>query len=472
MNKEKKGLGFAKRQVLMIGTNMTNITQENRMGVVPVSKLLVAMSLPAMASMLIQALYNIVDSIFVSRISEDAMAAVTLVFPMQMMMISVAVGTGLGLSALIARRLGERRTEDANDSARHGFFLALCSWLAFALFGIFLTEPFIKLFSDDPEIVPLAVIFCRIVLIGSPFLFLQINIEKTLQATGNTLFPMIFNVIGAVTTLILNPILIFGLLGAPAMGIAGSAASTVIAQGLATVVGLFMLFGFKHAVQIRFRDFKLSRRIIGDIYSVGFPSIVMQGIMSLTISGMNAILIRLTSTAVAVLGIYFRIQSLIFMPTFGLNQGALPIVGFNFGAKNKARLLEAYKKTVIAAIVIMAVGTLIFQIFPVPILKIFQASPDLIHIGSRALRIISICFVPVGFSLASTTLLQATNHGFLSMFVSLLRQILLILPIAWFLARHMGVDYVWYAYPAAEIFALAAMIWIVRRIYRKEIRDL
>jgi putative MATE family efflux protein len=310
------------------------------------------------------------------------------------------------------------------------------------------------------------------VTIGSPFLFVQVTVEKTLQATGNMLFPMIFNVIGALTNIVLNPILIFGMFGAPAMGIAGSATSTVIAQFTAMAIGLVMLFGFKHQVHIRFKKFRPKARIIGDIYAVGLPSIIMQAIMSVTLSGMNAILIRLTNTAVAVLGVYFRIQSLIFMPVFGLNQGALPIIGYNFGARNKSRLLETYKKATFVAVCIMAVGTAIFQLFPVPILRIFQASDEMLHIGVRALRIISVCFIPAGFSIVATTLFQALGHGLLSMFISLLRQLFLILPFAWFLARRFGVDYVWCTYPMAEIFSVVVMVFFVRHVYNKEIKDL
>ncbi|MDR0424813.1 MAG: MATE family efflux transporter [Clostridiales Family XIII bacterium] len=436
------------------------------------NKLIATMSFPAMLSMLIQALYNIVDSIFVSRISENALAAVTLVFPIQMLMISVGVGTGVGLSSLIARRLGQKRFGDANDSAMHGFMIAIINWIVFALFGLLGIGPFIRLFSDDPELIWLAVRFGTIVTVGSPFVFMQINIEKTLQATGNMLFPMIFNIVGAVTNIILNPILIFGMFGAPALGIAGSATATVISQFLAMSLALFMFFGFKHAVKPNFREFRPKRRIFSDIYSVGLPSIVMQAIMSFTISGMNAILMQFTSTAVAVLGVYFRIQSLIFMPVFGLNQGVLPIIGYNFGARNKARLLECYKKACFVAVTIMLIGMTAFQLFPLQILHIFNASPDMLHIGSRALKIISICFVPAGFAIVSTTLFQALGHGVLSMLLSLMRQLLLILPFCYLLARFWGVDYVWFCYPMAEIFTVALLCFYVRRVYRKEIKNL
>lgn len=451
---------------------MSGQLEENKMGVMPVKKLLFTMSLPAMISMIIQALYNIVDSIFVAMISEKALAAVTLVFPVQMLIISVGVGTGVGISSLIARRLGEKRFDEANASASHGFLLAFFSWIAFALFGLFLTKPFLGLFSDDAAILDDAVIYCMIITLGSIFIFIQINTEKMLQATGNMMFPMIFNIAGAVTNIILDPILIFGLLGAPKMGVAGAAIATIIGEFVGMALGLIMLFCFKHAVHVKIRGFKFNGGIVKDIYAVGVPSIVMQAIGSFAISGMNAILIQFSAAAVAVLGVYFRIQSLIFMPVFGLNQGTLPIIGYNYGARNKARLLEGYKTATLTAMCIMAVGTIVFNLFPVPILKLFSASPEMIHIGVKALSTISLCFVPAGFVIMASTLFQALGHGVLSLITSLMRQLFLIVPIAWLLARYFGVDYVWYAYPIAEVAAVILTVFFVRHIYIKEIKNL
>jgi putative MATE family efflux protein len=446
--------------------------KENKMGVMSVNRLLATMSFPAMVSMLVQAFYNTVDSFFVARISENALAAVTLVFPIQMLMISVAVGTGVGLNSLIARRLGEKRFEEADHAATHGFLLAFFSWVAFALFGIFGTTAFIGLFSEDPEISALAIRFGTIVTVGSLFMFFQINTEKTLQATGNMLYPMIFNITAAVCNIVLNPILIFGLFGAPRLGIAGSAVSTVIAQFIGMSLGFFFLIRFKHAVHISFRRFRPRAKTIFDIYAVGLPSIIMQAAMSLTLSITNFILINLTPTAVAVLGVYFRIQSLIFMPVFGLNQGALPIIGYNFGARNKARLMETYKKAILVAMIIMAVGTLLFQLFPEDILLVFNATPEMLHIGVRALRIISVGFVFAGFAIVSITLFQALAHGILTMVLSLMRQMIFTLPLAWFLAAFFGLDYFWLCYPMSETLAVIILSFVVVHIYRKEIRNL
>ncbi|MDR3296360.1 MAG: MATE family efflux transporter [Clostridiales Family XIII bacterium] len=451
---------------------MKNIT-ENKMGVLPVGRLLFTMSLPAMISMLIYAMYNIVDSFFVARISENALSAVTLVFPVQMLMVAVGTGTGVGLSSLIARRLGEKRVEEANVSAAHGFLISLFNWVVFAILGIFLTKPFITLFSDDAEIVALAVRFCTILTVCSLFIFIQVTVEKILQATGNMLFPMIFNISGAIINIILNPVLIFGLFGAPALGIAGSATATIIAQFAAMSIGLFLLFRFKHAVKVEFKRLRRpQQRIFADIYAVGFPAIIMQAVMSITVSGMNAILIRFTSTAVAVFGVYYRIQSVVFMPVFGLNQGALPIMGYNFGARNKKRLMDGYKKATYVALVIMVVGMALFQLYPIQILQLFNASPDMLHIGNRAIRIMSICFIPAGFGIVTTTLFQALGHGFLSMIVSLTRQLFFVLPAAWLLGEALGVDYVWFAYPIAEVVAVLIFAFFLYGIYNKEIRNL
>jgi putative MATE family efflux protein len=453
--------------------NKTNNNEkENKMGVMPVGRLLATMSFPAMISMLIQALYNIVDSFFVARISENALAAVTLILPIQLLMISVSVGTGVGLSSLIARRLGEKRFDEANHAASHGFLLAFCSWLAFAIFGLFGTEAFVNLFSDDPEISAHAIRFCKIVCVGSLFLFIQINTEKTLQATGNMLFPMIFNITGAVCNIVLNPILIFGLFGAPRLGIAGSAISTVIAQCIGMSLGLFMFFRFKHAVRAGFKGFRPRAKTVLDIYAVGFPSIVMQAVNSFTLSITNFLLMSLTPTAVAVLGVYFRIQSLIFMPVFGMNQGALPIMGYNFGARNKARFMETYKKALRTALIIMAAGTLLFQIFPEEILLMFNATPDMFSIGVRALRMISTGFVFAAFAVVTITVYQALAHGMLTMILSLLRQMIFTLPLAWFLAKFFGIDWFWLCYPLSEFFATGILVFVALYIYRKEIKNL
>ncbi len=444
----------------------------NKMGTMPVGKLLTSMSLPAMFSMIINALYNVVDSIFVGQIGESALAAVTLVFPIQILMISVGVGTGVGLNSLIARRLGEQNFKEANLAANHGILLSVVNWVLFAVFGLFFSSMFINSFTDVPEIVSNGTRYCFLITVFSLFMMIQINVEKILQATGNMIIPMISSLTGAIINIILNPILIFGWFGAPALGVAGSATATIIGQFLSMVLGLTFLFTKKHEVKISFKDFKVDWRILKNIYSVGLPSIVMQSIGSVMLLGLNAILIGFSNAAVAVLGVYFRLQSLIFMPVFGLTQGALPIFGYNYGARNKYRLIKAYKLSLIAAMTIMAVGTIVFQIFPETLLKMFNASPEMIHIGVRALRMISTCFVFSAIGIISSVLFQSTGHGVLSLYVSLLRQIILILPLAWLLAHFTGLDFVWLSFPMAEIFSLTATITFMRYIYKKEIRNL
>ncbi|MBR0596732.1 MATE family efflux transporter [Sinanaerobacter chloroacetimidivorans] len=444
----------------------------NKMGTMPVGRLMISMSLPAMFSMIIHALYNIVDSIFVGMIGQSALTAVTLIFPIQMLLISVGVGTGVGLNSLISRRLGERNFIEANLAASHGMMLSIINWALFAIFGFFFSEMFVRAFSESASIVPDATAYCAIVTIFSLFIFIQINVEKILQATGNMILPMICGLTGAVTNIILDPILIFGLLGAPELGVAGAAAATVVGQFLSMSLGLLFLFTKKHEVKIKIKNFRFNWYIIKSIYNVGLPAIVMQSIGSVMLVGFNSILISFSDAAVAVLGVYFRLQSFIFMPVFGLTQGSMPIFGYNFGAKKKDRLLHAFKLSMIIAISIMLVGMLIFQIFPIPLLKMFNASPEMLHIGVRALRSISICFVFAGIGIISSTMFQATGHGTLSLYMSVLRQIVLILPLAWLLARFIGLDAVWFSFPMAEIFSLAATVLFLRYIYRKEIKDL
>ena len=446
--------------------------KENKMGVLPINKLIWSMSIPAMLSMFINALYNIVDSIFVARISESALAAVTLVFPVQMLIVSVGVGTGVGINSLIARRLGAKRQEEANRAADHGFILGFFSWVIFAIFGFFFSKPFIGLFTDDPFIYENASVYLTIVTTLSFFAFMAVVTEKVLQATGNMLFPMIFNILGAVINIILDPILIFGLFGLPKLGVAGAAIATVIGQMAAMIVALFMLFHYDHHVQISFRKFKLKWKIIKDIYVVGIPSIIMLSIGSLMTTCLNAILIRFTETAVAVLGAYFRLNSFIFMPIFGLNQGTLPIMGYNYGAKNKDRLMTAYKSGLKIAIVIMAIGTAIFWLFTEQLLMMFSASPEMLEIGIPALRIISICFVAAAFSIITTGMFQALAHGFLSMMVALLRQLIMVVPLTYILTWQFGLGAAWFSFPIAEIGSTIITLIFLRYIYNKEIKPL
>lgn len=447
---------------------------ENKMGTMPMTKLIFSMSLPAMFSMLVQALYNIVDSIFVSFIGEDALTAVSLVYPMQMLIISFAVGTGVGVNSLISRRLGEKKYDEASHAANHGIVLAFITWVVFALIGLFFTKPFIASMAKGAENVSQNIInwgndYMWIVMVFSFGVFIEVGIEKSIQATGNMLYPMIFQLIGAVINLIFDPIFIFGIGFIPPMGVAGAAIATVMGQ----IVSMFYAFYIAHKkdfhVKFSLKNFKFRAKTIKDIYIVGIPSIVMQSIASVLITFLNKILIVLTPTAVTVLGVYYKLQSFVFMPVFGLTQGVMPIMGYNYGARNRKRLVDAVKKGTVIAAVIMALGTAVFSLFPKQLLLIFNAKPDMLEIGIPALRIISLNFVPAAVGIMFGTFFQATGKGIYSLTVSFLRQIVLILPVAKFLSGF-GVTNVWFAFPIAESVSLVFCIFMYIKVYKKQIK--
>lgn len=434
--------------------------------------LILSMAVPAMFSMLVQALYNVVDSIFVAQFDKvNALAAVSLAFPVQTLMIAVAVGTGVGLNSLISRRLGEGRREQANSAATHGIFLGICSWAVFAILGALFTRPFYEMFSQNAALVDMACDYTRVVTIFSIGVFVEVNLEKTLQATGDMIHPMFFLLIGAGTNIILDPIFIFGYLGLPAMGVTGAAIATVIGQILSMVYALWVIFRKEHEVKVELRGFRPHWRTVRDIYMVGIPSIVMQSIGSLLTACLNMILIQFTETAVSVLGVYFKLQSFIFMPVFGLNSGVMPVMGYSYGSRNKARLMGALKAGVGIAAVIMAIGTILFWAIPDKLLMIFNASEEMLAIGVPALRIISICFVPAAVGIMFSTLFQAVGMGGRSLLVSVLRQLVVILPVAIWMSRY-GVNYVWTAFPIAEIIALLVSVALCVQLYNAHIKNL
>lgn len=451
---------------------MSNQIRENKMGTMPVGKLIVTMSWPAVLSMLIQALYNIVDSIFVSMISEQALAAVTYIFPVQMLLIAVGVGTGVGVNSLISRRLGAQRFEEANMAASHGYRLSFFNWIGFALIGLFLSNIFMNFFSSTAYIAESGALYMRIVTIGSLFILIQVSTEKILQATGNMLFPMICSITGAAVNIALDPVLIFGLGPFPEMDVAGAAAATVIGQCVSMILGQYLLFKKEHQVTVKVRGFKMDSRIIKDIYAVGLPAILMQAMMSILQFGLNAILGGLSETAVAVNGVYGRIQSFVFMPVLGLNQGALPIMGYNYGARDKGRLMKAFKIGFLIAFVIMAVGLVLFQLFPRQFLSMFSASEGMYEIGISAFRTISLCFLPASFGILASSFFQATGHGVLSLWGSLIRQLIGILPLAFILSRIGGLSLVWFSFPLAEILGFLYCLIAMRHIYKKDIARL
>lgn len=444
---------------------------ENKMGVMPVNKLLISMSLPMMVSMLVQALYNIVDSIFVARISENALTAVSLAFPMQTLMIALGGGTGVGVNALLSRALGEKDYKRVNQAASNGVFLALISYIIFLIVGIFVVKPFYYSQTKDTEIVAFGIQYLTIVCICSMGMYTQFIFERLLQSTGKTMLSMITQMTGAVINIILDPILIFGLLGFPKMGVAGAAIATVIGQIAAGILAIILNQKYNHEVRLNFRGFRPSAGIIKKIYIVGIPSIIMQSIGSIMVYGMNRILIAFSSTATAVFGAYYKLQSFIFMPIFGLNNGLVPIIAYNYGAGKKDRLTKSIKLAIIYAVGIMAVGVLIFQMIPDKLFLLFDASEHMLSMGVPALRIISLSFILAGFCIVGSSAFQALGKAFYSMITSICRQLLVLLPVAFLLSKLGNVNYVWWAFPIAELMSLTLttvfLIHVNKTIIRK-----
>lgn len=441
--------------------------QENKMGVMPVNRLLLSMSGPIMISMLVQALYNIVDSIFVARINEDALTAVSLAFPIQSLMIAVGAGTGVGVNALLSKSLGEKDFKKANRAAENGVFLAVISYVIFLAVGVLAVMPFYRSQTDAPEIVAYGVQYLTIVCTMSMGMFAQIIFERLLQSTGKTFYTMITQGTGAIINIIMDPILIFGWFGMPQMGVAGAAAATVAGQIVAGVMAMVINHKVNHEVQVRIRGFRPDGNIICGIYKVGIPSIIMQAIGSVMTYGMNRILISFTSTATAVFGVYFKLQSFIFMPVFGLNNGMVPIVAFNYGAGKRERLVRTIKLSILYAVVLMAVGFLVFQIIPEQLLQLFDASERMVAIGVPALRIISISFLFAGFCIICGSVFQALGNGVYSLLISAARQLVVLLPVAYLFAKSGNVNYVWWAFPIAEVISLTMSAGFLVRIYRK-----
>ncbi len=424
------------------------ILNSEKMGVMPVGRLLATMSAPAMLSMLVQSLYNIVDSYFVSKLSKEAFEAISIAFPMQLLVFAFAIGVGIGTNSLVARKLGEGKSDQATIITQTGLFLAIINAIIFVLVGLVFSGPFIRMFSNNPEVISLGTTYLTIVTVGSAGMFIEVLCSKTLQATGNMLIPMISQLIGAVLNIILNPILIFGLFGFPRLGIAGSAVATVISQ-ITAMVYVIVLINFKnHDVHFSLRGLKVKKENIISIYKVGAPTIVINAIGSLTTTYLNFILMSFSQGAISVLGIYFRLQSFIFMPVFGLTQGAMPIMGYNFGANKKKRFYQTFKLSLIVSSIIMLIGLFIFQVFPDKLLSVFGQNSEM---GVYALRVISLCFIFAAFGIVVSTMFQAIGHGFKSLTMSLLRQLVIILPCAFIFGKIFGLNGVWFCYPVAEI---------------------
>lgn len=448
------------------------VQTENKMGVMPVPKLLVTMSLPMIISMLVQALYNVVDSVFVAQINEEALTAVSLAFPVQNLMIAIAAGTGVGINALLSRNLGEKNFNGANAAAKNGIFLGIISYLIMAVVGLAGSHLFFTVQTDDPLIVRYGTQYMLIITIVSVGIFMQITFERLLQSTGKTIYNMITQGTGAIINIVLDPILIFGMFGLPRMEVAGAALATVIGQVVAVCMSLYFNCKKNTDLDLNMRGFRPDKTIIATIYKVGIPSIIMQSISSVMVFGMNKILLLFSSTAAAVFGVYFKLQSFIFMPIFGLNNGMIPIVAYNYGARDKKRIMSTVNLSVMIAVGIMLVGLAIFQIFPAQLLGFFGASENMLEIGIPALRIISLSFIFAGYCIIVISVFQALGNGVYSLLVSVARQLFVILPVAYFFAKVFGLSRIWWALPIAEIVAVVVTSLLFKRIIRLKIRPL
>lgn len=446
--------------------------KENKMGTMPMKKLVFTMSLPMMISMLIQALYNIVDSVFVAQIGENALNAVSLAFPVQILIIAVAVGTGVGINSLIARKLGEKKKEEADATAMNGIFLSILSWIVFAIFGLFFSNIFFRAFTQNEEIIQMGASYVAICTIFSFGVFVQIAMEKIMQATGKPMYTMIVQGIGAIINLILDPIFIFGYFGMPKMGVAGAAIATVTGQIVAMIIGIWLNKVKNKDIEIHFRTFRPNKQIIKEIYIVGIPTMIMESITAILTIGMNKILMLFSESAVTFWGIYLKLQSFIFMPAFGVNNGLIPIIGYNYGAKKKERIQAALKIGLIACVIIMLVGIAIFMIVPKQILQLFNASENLLQIGENALRIICLSFAFAGVSIVLVGFFQAIGKGLQSLIISVVRQLALILPLVYLFGTAFGVNNCWFAFPIAEAIAMVASILLFKHSYKKQIKTL
>lgn len=446
---------------------MQETTNKNILGYEPIPKLIIKISLPLMISMLVQALYNIVDSIFVAKVSETALTAVSLAFPLQNLLIAFAIGTAVGVNSFLGRKLGEGDTLSAEETAGNGLFLSVITWFLFAVIGIFGVKPFLSMYTKDPELLNLSIQYARIVLIFSLGIFVDITCERIMQATGDSFHPMIIQMAGAITNIILDPIFIFLF----DMGVAGAAIATVIGQ----FVGMFLALYYIRKnvyVRVKLREIRPIKRIIGNIYAVGAPTVITNAISTVMVSFMNSILIAFSATAVSVFGVYFKLQSFVFMPIFGLNAGMVAILAYNYGAKNKDRMMKTLKVGTTIAVSIMLIGLLIFQLFPELLMKMFSASDHMMSIGVPALRIISIHFIIAGFSVALMAIYQATGDGIASMVISICRQLVALIPSAWILGRLFGLDAVWFSFVIAETVSISISFCFFTWIYKKKIKNM
>lgn len=448
--------------------------QENKMGTMPIGKLVFNMSLPMMVSMMVQALYNIVDSIFVAKLSENALTAVSLAFPLQTLLIAVGTGTGVGMNALLSKSLGEKDFKKANKTATNAAFIYAVSYIVFLILGFTVVKPFYRsqVGSADAEIMTMGVDYLSMVMIFSFGIFTQVFFERLLTSTGRTIFSMTSQLSGAVTNIILDPILIFGMFGAPKMGVTGAAVATVIGQCVAGLVAGTCNHKFNHEVRFQFKGFKPDFKIIGTIYAVGIPSIIMQSIGSVMTYCMNRILIEFSSTATAVFGVYFKLQSFFFMPVFGLNNGITPIIAYNYGARQRKRMVKTIKVSLVMAFCLTFIGFVLFESIPQALLGLFNASNDMLKIGVPALRTIGVHYLIAWFCIIVGTVFQALGKAVFSMVVSIMRQLVVLVPAAYLLAKFGGLHMVWWSFPIAEVMSFIVSLTFLIKIWNDIIKDI
>lgn len=441
--------------------------KENKMGTMEVRRLILTMSLPIMISMLVQALYNIVDSMFVARVSEAALAAVSLCYPIQMIMVAVACGTGVGINALLSRYLGEKKREKASQVAMHGLFCAICNWLVFAVIGLFFSEAFLRLFSDDVQIIMMGISYMQICTICSFGVFVQITYERIMQSTGNTIYNMVIQGVGALINIILDPIFIFGLGPVPALGTAGAAIATVIGQIVAMFLGIIITQKKIREIQLSVRGFHIDGMLMKAMYRIAIPAILMQSIMSFMTVMMNMILAPFSEMAVSVFSIYYKLQQFVFMAVLGMNNALIPILSYNYGAHQMERIREGIRFALWMSCVIMAIGTVVFQLFPTQLLYLFDAKETLLSIGIPALRTISVSFVFAGISMVLCSVFQALGSPNHSLLVTLLRQMVILLPLAYGFSSAFGLDMCWWSFPITEVLCALLSLYLLRSVQKR-----
>lgn len=454
--------------------NTQNPIPENKMGVMPINKLVWNISLPMMISMLVQAMYNIVDSIFVAKLSENALTAVSLAFPLQTLLIAVGAGTGVGMNALLSKSLGEKDFKKANETANNGGLIFFLSGVLFLILGCTVVRPFYagQIGNADPVIMEYGISYLTIVMTCSLGIMGQFFFERLLTSTGKTVYSMISQLSGAITNIILDPIMIFGLLGCPAMGVSGAAVATVVGQCVGACVGAFCHFRYNKEVTLKLKGYRPSGGIIWKIYQVGIPSIVMQSIGSVMTYCMNLILMSFSATAAAVFGVYFKLQSFFFMPVFGLNNGITPIIAYSYGARQRKRMLKTIRLSMGIAFILLLTGFAAFECVPQVLLGFFEASEEMLTIGVPALRTIAFSFLLAWFCIIAGTVFQALGHAIFSLIVSVMRQLVVLVPVAYVLSKLGGLHAVWWAFPIAELMSALVSGICLTWIYRKVIRPL